>query len=453
MKLSQGATRSGFLSVVNCDAIAGLFGNRPNLVGFLAIVLMNPTETKISDATYLKCIRRRLSVSISVLGCCLWATPNRITVVAVLLLGLLLLFYGLKDTSNFRHMPFENNSSVRIGKWIWIALWVLVVNQQNVFGAEQAEVTTNSPFVIYLANPPWFKHVEYVRSRLFVAATEPGKNETRIWANITNVAAIQPSGGYNEELSPAPFGKRPSPGDRRVSGVSEEYFWNAGFNQILLSPTSTGAVEDDPPRIVVQRILSEIARIQNLGLPAIQSNSFQVYTNNRFEAITATGESLEGRIVSASHNRPLEISYKLSSNPADLITVRYNYRSDEEDIPRYFEYCDRRDGKDFMVYTNWLLSVNYGIDNAISNGYPPQMFFTNMLKFTSVDLWSNSIRYSVGPNARLQPVSASDVGPSELPYQPNKRTAYFVISTLVLVSIAFGVGVIRNFLKNKTKER
>src|SRR5690242_17364602 len=67
-------------------------------------------------------------------------------------------------------------------------------------------LTTNSPFVRYLQNPPWIKEMRYVQSMYCAAGPAPGKIEEQTWIDDTNCFALQPNGMFYEEYTGSPFG-------------------------------------------------------------------------------------------------------------------------------------------------------------------------------------------------------------------------------------------------------
>ena len=94
--------------------------------------------------------------------------------------------------------------------WVWISPSAFGQDSSNSSGSL---LTTNSPFVLYLQNPPWIKKLVFVENVFNEAGPTPEHITLRAWVNETNVVAIQPSGMYLIRLTPPPpgFGPPASP--------------------------------------------------------------------------------------------------------------------------------------------------------------------------------------------------------------------------------------------------
>lgn len=303
-------------------------------------------------------------------------------------------------------------------------------------------LTTNSPFVLYLQNPPWIKEMRYVESRISRIG-EQGKVVATFWAYHTNLAGIQPSGFFNEEL-PSP--NKYTLDDKLIRGVSDRYYWSTQTNaktgsSLLLSPTrpEEGGTESNSAQRVGKEFEEKLERFRHFGLPTLLTNSFKLVGHDRFEAQTKDGYALDGKILSATENRPLIITYSLGGATDDVFTVKYAYKP-REDLPNYFECREFRHGKAYgnphldwlRPVTNWIEKVNYGISEHITNGYSPNMFYTNLDTF-SITIWSNGMRYAIGASGRRMAV------PNYIPEFPGSESGHnFAFPIVFLISLLAG---------------
>ena len=211
------------------------------------------------------------------------------------------------------------------------------VPRECVGEAASSNASTNADFSAYLLNPPWIKSLRFVESRRYSYGKDPNKKVTVLNVLITNIAAIQPSGIFVEEVTPAPFVPKESVKDRDILGFSDDYFWisNPNSGLIMLSPRlrEHGGSEKNGPQVVVGQIRADIERLRHLGLPALVAHSFKPLGDNLFEAVTIDGEHLHGKATSRTIARPLAIEYSTAAGSSPKIFVRYQYRSAEDTLP------------------------------------------------------------------------------------------------------------------------
>jgi hypothetical protein len=339
-------------------------------------------------------------------------------------------------------------------------LWLLLGLPPVAATAQTADanlLTTNSPFVLYLQNPPWIKEMVYVESQPWVAHYPPPQIEKKGWDNITNRAAIQPSGIFREMLSDSSGGPARLPTERIVQGVSDHYYWNAHKDQPGTSISSLafssrraeeGASEKNINFINYQRTKATIERIRYFGLPPLQTNSFKLAGHDQFEAQTADGYELDGKILTAANDHPLNLTYTLGGSTNDVFAIKYAYKAGE-DLPAYFERTELRNGHLYgSPHTNWIESVNFGIDTTVTNGYSPSVFFTNMAIFTHMIMESNGQRYVIGESGDKKLID--ETPPPQLPGQNGHGRGGVIVAFIIIFLAAGGVAVWR--LKQRSQE-
>jgi hypothetical protein len=279
----------------------------------------------------------------------------------------------------------------------------------------------NSPFVRYLANPPWIKMMQVARvSPVFTG--NPGYLNTNPppaprWNHVTNTFGIQPSGAYYA-LSNS------TPGVRVVSGVDDQIHWSAFamLKRLVVTPLASADYSAVPN---VEQALARMEEVRHLGLPGLRPGTFAMHEDGTFTATTMENELLEGKILKVSNDRPLELSYQLSPKlvsrdtgmaifPAFVesteskVTITYQYASATAPLPASYGYSQElrasrqgrlipnQDGSE-MLATNYILSAEYGLDESISNGYSPEMLLPDVAQFRrQVYTVSNGVHYIDG---------------------------------------------------------
>jgi hypothetical protein len=304
-------------------------------------------------------------------------------------------------------------------------------------------LTTNSPFVGYLENPPWIKETTYVESH-FHRVLENGEVKAQFWINMTNRGGIQPSGFFIEELTTPKY----SPVFKAVRGMSDHYYWSAQTNSKVGSSLSLssrrageGESETNLDQIVGEEFREKLQRLRHFGLPALLTNSFRLIDRGQFKAQTVDGYEVQGKFLGVSNNRPLALRYNFEGATNDIVDIKYAYAPGEE-LPNYFEYVELRNGKPYHdphsdwlhPVTNWILTLDYGIEEDISNGYTPAMFFSNLTNFTIV-ISSNGMRYEAKQSGKLAPVDTS------IPRLPDRERRAPLIGALVIFLFVGGLTV------------
>jgi hypothetical protein len=314
--------------------------------------------------------------------------------------------------------------------------------------AQSAWLSTNSAFAAYLWNPPWVKSVRYVQSMDYFAADEPGDKEQELWVNATNEAAVQPTGMFIWQLTPAPFGPRPRKGDKHVVGVSSAYFWIADQTshglELSPRPPARGASGRNGTEIVVRQLRSDLERVRHFGLPAVRPHSFRLFSDGAFEAETSEHRVLRGKITAGSRTRPLALEYRFLGEPGRRVSVTYSYRSAHGALPSSFRYAEWRGGRLFRQYTNWTEKVRLGVDEPVRAGYRPSMFISNLDVLRTVRLWSNGTRYALTGQGRLRTV------PDIVPGVPGRGRGHLAGVVCLLAAFAvLGAPVLMRALRQR----
>jgi hypothetical protein len=303
-----------------------------------------------------------------------------------------------------------------------MSLYVMMNRSHCVFAQEQnisqQTLGTNSPFVIYLQNPPWIKKLKYTRSMLWKEGNIPPKIDKEEWGTATYFGAVQP-GGYcyfDQSLVSAPFTDPSKPSSKSIMGMSDDYYWAVTWDGddptdrrgLTLGSTHAqlGGSDDNAIDASVNVFKNQLQAIRYYGLPPLQTNSIKLLQNNLFVAVTADGEPLNISVLSSSNNRPYKLCYYAGSvsNQESLVTC-LSYRYDgAQSLPNYFEVEKMVNGKpapNFYPATNWIEQIEYGLDFSASNGYKPSMFFTNIGMFNFITMYSNGTRYLLFPSNKM----------------------------------------------------
>jgi beta-lactamase regulating signal transducer with metallopeptidase domain len=255
-------------------------------------------------------------------------------------------------------------------------------------------IPANSAFVKYLSDPPWIKQMIFAEWQLDWAADKPGDPETAKWELDTNLAAIQPSGFFEQSLTASPFGEEP--GHKRMCGQFESHFWNSvdtlSGGQILYR-TGTNITRGAGREAYLQQI-------RHLGLPALRPNFFKLGDNGEFSSETRKGESLTGRFLKVGASRPLALTYTVGNRTNEVFQVNYGYSSQNE-LPSYMEISTPTVINNIRTTRTQFVSItriDYGIDPRISTGYRPTQFYADMHTFANIQVFRDEGRFSVEPN-------------------------------------------------------
>jgi RNA polymerase sigma factor (sigma-70 family) len=259
-----------------------------------------------------------------------------------------------------------------------------------------ATLSANSPFIRFLSETPWIKRLQFVHGNFAVTNTNP--NAGMVWVRFTNTFGVQPSGSYIS-LSP-----------RMFSGVNDQVYWSANEKMRLLRVTPVDP--DTRYNPIVENFRSRMEEAQYLGLPALRPWSFVMHEDGSFTATTLKDELLKGRILKASNDRPLALTYQFISQgtPAGTeefnVSVIYQYVSEVAPLPSIIGRMERsqvrqqsvfsgpnqsmtingdRDG--LSISTNYILSAEYGVDSSITNGYSATMFFPDANQYRLQSNW------------------------------------------------------------------
>jgi hypothetical protein len=209
-------------------------------------------------------------------------------------------------------------------------------------------LTTNSPFVLYLENPPWVKEIQFKQGHFFEIGKTPDQIDRTQWADMEMRGAIQPSGFYLETLTASPpgFGPPPLPGRRTLGGSSIDYFWTAFYSgssnnvpHVLTwfpQRPEAGASPSNYPQETVKNYFNILETIRFLGLPVLQTNSLRLGDMNQFNTVKNDGSLVAGNILKAINGKPLILNYTIDSDPSSLFQVIYYY-TNGQDLPVGFD--------------------------------------------------------------------------------------------------------------------
>lgn len=307
-------------------------------------------------------------------------------------------------------------------------------------------LTTNSPFVLYLENPPWIKEMCFVENIFWEAGPEPGQEKVKGWVESTNRVAIQPSGMYFELLnpSPVPFTPPASSTQKVVQGISDSYFWEANLDRHEMSLSPRGAEEGGSennrlPQLLQMEQQLDIGPARYFGFPPLSAGSFKLTAQNDFTAATTEGRLLSGEVLDAYNDRPIQLKYSLDNDPNNYVIITYRYGSGE--LPIYFERHQPRNKFEYLRdKTNWILLANYGVDPTIHEGYRPSIFFSNLTVFSHVILESNEHRYVVMPFKEARQISETytPLPPTLPPTLPVHRAPRIIVAAVLIVFFVGG---------------
>jgi hypothetical protein len=272
----------------------------------------------------------------------------------------------------------------------------------------RAALAANSDFVKYMINPPWIRQMTCAEWGKHVTGNSPGDVQSIKWQLGTNLAAIQPSGFFRQNMTLGPFSDDAQAGQKAITGKSEDRYWRAidSYHQLFLSPRrpSEGASESNNPQTLALWAEDHLERIRHLGLPPLRPNSFNLRDDGGFSATTREGTNVSGKILATEAFRPMALSYSVEGAAGDVFKVNYRYHSTNM-LPNYIEVRkagskDQPQGE--LITTMVSISqVEYGLDPNGSTGYDPSQFYPDMQIFTRIQVWKNGERFSVNPNGRL----------------------------------------------------
>jgi hypothetical protein len=264
-----------------------------------------------------------------------------------------------------------------------------------------ATLADTSEFVKYMSNPPWIRRMTYAHWQKYSWANKPSDPATTKWQMDTNLAGIQPSGFFEQQLSipPAGFG-RSDGGHKQICGMCDRYFWNAveSFHQVILW-SGTNITWGVGREAFVQKI-------RHFGLPPLRPNSFTLGNDGHFSAATREGEAVHGRILEVAGSRPLALTYTVGDSTNEF-TATYGYHS-TNGLPSYVEFSVPVVTKKFRANVTHMASINqveYGEDPRISAGYRPSQFFPDMAAFTKIQVFKDDGRFALDRNGTLTKIS------------------------------------------------
>jgi RNA polymerase sigma factor (sigma-70 family) len=273
-------------------------------------------------------------------------------------------------------------------------------------------LSQQSPFVRYLSDPPWIKKLQFAHGQFsgpgFLNTNDPPPPPA--WLVMTNTFGVQPSGSYFMSFSS-------KPGVRSVSGVNDQNYWTAQERAkwLGITPVAPDATFGVPS---IETSRPRMEELRHLGLPGLRPGTFAMHEDGTFTATTLKDELLEGRILKVSNDRPLALTYHVTSDSPNHIrqvasgTITYRYASATAPLPENIGLSDQAwaslqllngresttgAGGSLLPSTNYILSVEYGLDESISNGYWPSMFFPDVDQYRrTVYMVSNGVDYIDG---------------------------------------------------------
>ena len=283
--------------------------------------------------------------------------------------------------------------------------------------------------------------MRFVKSSFNVAKTPEGKVLGQVWVNVTNQIAVQPSGMFMECLdpNPVPFTEAASPTQRLVLGVSSQCIWqgNVDTKIFAFSPLDPVRGGTDTNHLQMVKLVTEqwdINPVRFFGFPNLRPGSFHLIGTNQFQAFSVDDDVITGRVLATDDNRAtkLELEYVRLSNTNELTSLTLKY-PEEGELPNYFERKQfHADGSQCGInMTNWIEDVTYGIDTNVTEGYPYNLFFTNLAVFEQILLESNGQRYFLTQNGTTRLVNEHYVGPTLGRYPARRAILQLLIVFLV----------------------
>jgi RNA polymerase sigma factor (sigma-70 family) len=304
-----------------------------------------------------------------------------------------------------------------IGAGVALATGTVIVAVTYVAEAAHAPnkvptLSQQSPFVRYLSDPPWIKKLQFAHGQFsgpgFLNTNDPPPPTA--WLVMTNTFGVQPSGSYFMSFSS-------KPGVRSVSGVNDQNYWTAQERAkwLGITPVAPDATFGVPS---IETSRPRMEELRHLGLPGLRPGTFAMHEDGTFTATTLKDELLEGRILKVSNDRPLALTYHVTSDSPNQIrqvvsgTLTYRYASATAPLPENIGLSDQAwasqqllngresttgAGGSLLPSTNYILSVEYGLDESFSNGYWPSMFFPDVDQYRrTVYMVSNGVDYIDG---------------------------------------------------------
>jgi RNA polymerase sigma factor (sigma-70 family) len=289
-------------------------------------------------------------------------------------------------------------------------------------------LSPNSPFVRYISNPPWIKKMEYGRG-IYTRGPEilnsNGASQDPIWTVTTNTFAVQPSGMYFTINSS-------SAGTRLITGVDDKFSWVAmeGPKVLRISPLVPDRGHWLP---LVEGGKTQLEESRHFGLRPLRPGTFAMHEDGTFTATTVKDEALEGKILAVSNDRPLALTYHVPGQPSldfeteVTVNITYQYSSATAPLPASYGYSEivrSRNRGNYGIaatreqpwsaispFTNYILNVEYGLDESITRGYSASMFLLDVGQYQT-NVVSNGVVYvnGVAQPPRGAPVFIQGVG-------------------------------------------
>ncbi|HET7625318.1 MAG TPA: hypothetical protein VFM25_08630, partial [Verrucomicrobiae bacterium] len=86
-------------------------------------------------------------------------------------------------------LSLRKNIHIRVGIFLCV---IQVLCWTGASASSEPLLTTNSPFVLYMQNPPWIKELIFIKNAFAEGGPVPGQINVKGWVYETNRLAIQP---------------------------------------------------------------------------------------------------------------------------------------------------------------------------------------------------------------------------------------------------------------------
>jgi hypothetical protein len=207
--------------------------------------------------------------------------------------------------------------------------------------------------------------------------------------------------------------KPPKPGDEIVYGADAHYFWNLNDRHegmgLAPKPPDPGA----SPSNYVTRLESIVRhktldKILYLGLDHLIESRIHWLGPVSFVASSNDVACGDGQVLAANaQGLPLRLGYSTRNDPAKTYVVNYDYAGSGTYLPHEIALGENEGGRIVWRYTNYIDSVEFGLDPQASGGYHASDFLSKSQNLHVVVLSSNGVDYKLGPSGQAATLTAS----------------------------------------------